>query len=245
MQRAAQLDADSDPAPRRHHHGRQRALGGAPRARRASRATATGLEAVRDGRARARTSSASQLPDALRVLDSRTGTGRKREVDELMRLLEHYLEARARRGDAQRHPGARDRAARPAARRACADASTSAVARTREQPRDDSSSSRSPTAAARRSSTPRARSLRDAEPGKLDPERIDEKTFAAYLYDARAPRSRPADPHRRRAARLELPALADRLHRALTHRRDVARLPQAATWSTRCSTTRRASAASA
>ena len=60
--------------------------------------------------------------------------------------------------------------------------------------------------------------------GRLEPEALDEKTFAALPLRARAARPRPADPHRRRAAHLELPALADRLRRALLSRRAVARL---------------------
>ena len=45
----------------------------------------------------------------------------------------------------------------------------------------------------------------------VDPAEIDENVFAANLYAPELPGSRPADPHERRAAHLELPALAARV----------------------------------
>ena len=61
----------------------------------------------------------------------------------------------------------------------------------------------------------------------------------------RPARSRPAHPHQRRAARLELPALADRLRRDLGDRGALAGLPAPRTCCRRSPTTRSASAATA
>ena len=61
----------------------------------------------------------------------------------------------------------------------------------------------------------------------------------------RPARSRSPDPHERRDARQQLPALADRLRRDLGHRHAVARFPQARICSKRSSPTRSASAATA
>ena len=49
-----------------------------------------------------------------------------------------------------------------------------------------------------------------------------EDAFRAAPLRARDARSRPADPHQRRAADLELPAVAGRLQRVAFHRRSVA-----------------------
>ena len=54
---------------------------------------------------------------------------------------------------------------------------------------------------------------------------IDEASLAAHLYTAGPARPRPADPHERRAAGLQLPAVADRLLGDLGHGGAVARLP--------------------
>ncbi len=59
----------------------------------------------------------------------------------------------------------------------------------------------------------------------IKPEDLDEDRFASLLYTARPARSRSADPHERRDARQQLPAVADRLRRDLGHRHAVARLP--------------------
>jgi undecaprenyl diphosphate synthase len=96
------------------------------------------------------------------------------EVTELMRLAERYLDEGAARGDGERHPGARDRAARPACRRACASRS-STRSRRRATTASSSSCSRSPTAGAPRSSTRRAGSRATAEQGRVEPDAVDEK----------------------------------------------------------------------
>ena len=67
---------------------------------------------------------------------------------------------------------------------------------------------------------------RIAESG-VDPREIDENVFAAQPLRAGAARSRPADPHERRAARLELHALAARLRGARLRRQALAGLRRA------------------
>ena len=107
------------------------------------------------------------------------------EVTELMRLLEHYLDGEleeAMKNDiAVRTIGRLDRLP-PSVHKRVADA----VARTCDN--------RSMTLVFALSYGGRAeivdaarRLLRDAEVGKIDPERLDEKTFAAYLYDPEIP----------------------------------------------------------
>jgi undecaprenyl diphosphate synthase len=107
------------------------------------------------------------------------------EVAELMRLLEHYLDVELEevmRNDIEvRTIGRTDRL--PAALRERVEAG---IARTR--------GNRSMTLVFALSYGGRAeivdaarRLLRDAEMGKIDPERLDEKTFSAYLYDPSLP----------------------------------------------------------
>jgi undecaprenyl diphosphate synthase len=109
----------------------------------------------------------------------------KPEVDELMRLLERYLELEIeevhRNGIQVRAIGRVDRLAASARARIEA-----AVARTR--------GNREMTLVFAVSYGGRAeivdavrRLLRDAESGKVDPDQLDEKTFAAYLYDPELP----------------------------------------------------------
>jgi len=107
------------------------------------------------------------------------------EVAELMRLLDHYLDVEIEeviRNDIEvRTIGRTDRL--PTALRERVEAG---LARTR--------GNRSMTLVFALSYGGRAeivdaarRLLRDAEVGKIDPERLDEKTFAAYLYDPSLP----------------------------------------------------------
>ena len=58
-----------------------------------------------------------------------------------------------------------------------------------------------------------------------EPRRARRGGHRAPPLHRRSARPRPADPHQRRAARLQLPAVADRLLGDLGHRRAVARLP--------------------
>ena len=109
----------------------------------------------------------------------------KQEVDELMRLLERYIDLEIdevhQNGIQVRAIGRSDRL--PGSVRGKIE---DAVARTR--------SNREMTLVFALSYGGRAeivdaarRLLRDAESGKVDPERLDEKTFAAYLYDPEMP----------------------------------------------------------
>ena len=52
---------------------------------------------------------------------------------------------------------------------------------------------------------------------RVKPDRIDEALFSSYLLHVRDRRSGPGDPHRRRDAALEFPALAVRLRGVLRH----------------------------
>ena len=103
------------------------------------------------------------------------------------------------------------------------------------------STSRSTTAAAPRSSRRRG----GCSTAGVAPDELDEAALRRLSLHRRPARSRPADPHQRRDARQQLPALADRLRRDLGHRHAVAGLPQARTCSKRSSPTRSAIAATA
>ena len=107
------------------------------------------------------------------------------EVSELMRLLDHYLEVEldevVEKNICVRVIGRLDRVP-PSVRKRVEDA----VERTRE--------GRAMTLAFALSYGGRAeivdaarKLMRDAELGKVDPEHLDEKTFAAYLYDPELP----------------------------------------------------------
>ncbi len=109
----------------------------------------------------------------------------KPEVDELMRLLEHYLDEEIdevmRNGIQVRAIGRRDRLPASVAKKI-----DETVERTRENREMQlvfgiSYGGRAEIVDAAR------KLLDDAEHGKVDPERLDEKTFAAYLYDPELP----------------------------------------------------------
>jgi len=109
----------------------------------------------------------------------------KPEVDELMRLLDHYLESELaevlRNGIRVRAIGRLERLPAPVQDRV-----RDAVLRTRDNAEMTlvfalSYGGRAEIVDAAR------RLLRDAEHGKVDPEALDEKTFAAYLYDPEIP----------------------------------------------------------
>jgi len=109
----------------------------------------------------------------------------KGEVDELMRLLETYLDQEidevASHGIQVRAIGRVERLPASAWRKV-----EQAIARTRDNREMTlcfavSYGGRAEIVDAAR------RLLRDAEAGKVDPERLDEKTFAAYLYDPEMP----------------------------------------------------------
>jgi undecaprenyl diphosphate synthase len=109
----------------------------------------------------------------------------KPEVDELMRLLDRYLQSELdevmRNGIQVRAIGRLDRLPQAVRERV-----RDAVERTRDNREMTlvfglSYGGRAEIVDAAR------RLLRDAELGKVDPERLDEKTFAAYLYDPEVP----------------------------------------------------------
>jgi undecaprenyl diphosphate synthase len=109
----------------------------------------------------------------------------KGEVDALMGLLEHYLEAEIeeldRNGIRLRAIGRLDRL--PELARAKLDG---ALHRTRDN--GEMTVVFALSYGGRTEIADAARKLaRDVEQGKLDPEQIDEKTFAAYLYDPELP----------------------------------------------------------
>jgi undecaprenyl diphosphate synthase len=107
------------------------------------------------------------------------------EVSELMRLVEDYLDSELEevmRNDIEVRTIGRPERLPPSVRARVEDA----VARTR--------GNRAMTLVFALSYSGRAeivdaarRLMRDAELGKIDPERLDEKTFGAYLYDAEIP----------------------------------------------------------
>jgi len=109
----------------------------------------------------------------------------KQEVEELMRLLEHYLDTELdevhRNGIRVRAIGRLDRLLPDLQRKIAA-----AMERTRENREMDlvfaiSYGGRGEIVDAAR------RLMRDAEEGKVDAEHLDEKTFSAYLYDPELP----------------------------------------------------------
>jgi undecaprenyl diphosphate synthase len=109
----------------------------------------------------------------------------KSEVDELMRLLDHYLEAEIeevmRNGVQVRAIGRIDRLAP-----ALADKIRSSTARTADN--TEMTLVFALSYGGRAEIVDAARSLlREAELGKLDPDSLDEKTFAAHLYDPEIP----------------------------------------------------------
>jgi undecaprenyl diphosphate synthase len=107
------------------------------------------------------------------------------EVDELMRLLEHYLESELdevmRNGIRVRSIGRRDRLPTSVLEKL-----EKAEEKTRENREMHLVFALS--YGGRQEIVDAARQLlRDAENGKLDPEALDEKTFAEYLYDPEIP----------------------------------------------------------
>lgn len=107
------------------------------------------------------------------------------EVEELMRILEHYLESELdevhRNGIQVRAIGRLDRLPAPIRKRL-----DDAIERTRDNREMQLVFALS--YGGRAEIVDAARSLlREAELGKLDPDRLDEKTFAAHLYDPDLP----------------------------------------------------------
>jgi undecaprenyl diphosphate synthase len=107
------------------------------------------------------------------------------EVEELMRILEHYLESELetvqRNGIQVRAIGCLDRLAEPVRKRLDDAIESSRGNREMQLVFALSYGGRAEIVDAAR------RLMREAELGKLDPDRLDEKTFAAHLYDPELP----------------------------------------------------------
>ena len=66
----------------------------------------------------------------------------------------------------------------------------------------------------------------DVRAGRLDPDQVGEETVASYLYTSGMSDPGPFDPHRRRNADQQLPALADFVFRNLGYSDALARFPR-------------------
>ena len=141
-----------------------------------------------------------------------------------MRLLAHFLDAELaevmRNGIQVRAIGRLEKLPPAVAERV-----RHAVERHARQPRDDARL-RALVRRARRDRRRRAQAAARRRAGQGRSRAARREDLRRLPLRPRAPRSGSADPHRRRAARLELPALADRLRRDLLDVRDVARFPQ-------------------
>ena len=190
-----------DGAQRGDHHGRQRPLGGAARPAAAGRPPRRhqGAAAHRRGGSRP----GRPQPGRVRVLDRELGPAR-REVDDLMALFDETIREQFpdlhRQGVRMHFIGRRDRC--PAAlRELMQDMEERTAANTRldlwvafDYGAATSSCSR------------RAALVAEG----VDPPTIDEEGRRGPSVRSRDARSRPRDPHLRRAARVELPAVAGR-----------------------------------
>ena len=137
----------------------------------------------------------------------------------LMRLLKRYLQARARDAHHARHPlpghrpAGRPRPGHPAGTRRAREATASCRGMLFNIALNYGGRAEIVDAA-----------RRAIELG-LDPASLDEAAFRRPALHRGAARPRPADPHERRTARQQLPAVADRVRGDPRHRRAVARLP--------------------
>ena len=150
----------------------------------------------------------------------------------------------SRRCSTQQHPVPRDRAHRRSSTRRC---SGSCSGRSRP-PRGNTGHALQHRAELRRARRDRRRlpALRRRTAAACAPRATSTKRrFGRYLYTAGPARPRPADPHQRRDARQQLPALADRLRRDLGDRHALARLPPERSFCRPSSTSRSASGATA
>ena len=157
----------------------------------------------------------------------RTGSARAVEIEALMGLLEEYI---AREAEQLRERGVRVRilgrpgpagAERTPRRRA-------GHGRHRGRRPSSRSTCASPTAPAPRSPARPAGWREEVAAGRLDPAEIDEEAVGAAAAHRAVARSRSPDPHLRRDADLQLPALAAGLRRAVRHARPLARFHPAA-----------------
>ena len=162
------------------------------------------------------------------------------EVNTLMMLLKRYLRLELEHAAQEQHPVPRDRPARGARRPTCSTSSRSASGRRRRNTgmlfnialnyggrAEIVDAARRAIAAGHRARRSRRAALRRVP------------------LHGRPARSRSADPHERRDARQQLPAVADRVRGDLGHRNAVARLPPPRSARSRSSPTRSAIAGTA
>ena len=230
-------------APCRDHHGRQWPLGEGPRPA-AHRRPPPG----RRGGAPHRDRAAAELGVAYLTLFGFSSENWKRpaaEVDDLMGLLRHYLRSEIaelhRNGVRLRVIGDRDAAVRrhrraDRGRRGADRAATRALNLTVAL----SYGGRAEIVAA-----PRAPRAKPCAPARSTRGRSTRTLFAAPSVHRRHARSRPADPHQRRAAHQQFPAVAVRLCRAGLHRHAVAGLRERGPRSRRSPSSAAASGATA
>ncbi|CAA9306915.1 MAG: Undecaprenyl diphosphate synthase, partial [uncultured Gemmatimonadaceae bacterium] len=206
-------------AARRHHHGRQRALGA--RAPDAAPVRPPERDEGRARRGRGRRGDRARLPLALRLL-----------AGELAAAAHRGVGADVAAGGVHRPRGRRARRARRARARARRRGAPHAAGRRRGAPRRRADGAQQPPHAqpvhllrrARRDRARRAPPRARRRRGPHRPRRHHRARRAGQAVHRRLPRPRPAHPHLGRAAGVELPALADGLRRDLHLAGALARL---------------------
>ena len=216
------------PGTRRDHHGRQRPLGA--RARAAAAVRPQGRDEVGAGGRGRRARRRGRGAHPVRLQPGELAAARRRDRRADGACSQEYIAREMAELKAQgvtvRFLGDLDRLSRGAA-----GGGRPAHGPDRRRRRSWRSTSASPTARAPSSPGPRAcwprrsrraASIRPTSTRMPSPQR---------LYTAPVARSRPADPHLRRAAALQFPAVAAGLRRDLRHPGPVARLPSSSTCS--------------
>ncbi len=220
-------------APRRHHHGRQRPLGVAPRAAAPARAPRGRQGRARDHRGVRATR--RRGPDAVRVLERELAPSRRGSRASSWNCSSRRWTAKSTNSIATAC--------------ACASSASSHALRDGAARAHASRPSRAPAANTRmtllrrgrlrwplghRAGGARAGAARRGA-ASCDPRSNRRSGARGGARARRRARARPLHPHRRRAAHQQLPALEPRLHRAVFQRHAVARLRRRRTSSWRCS----------
>ena len=198
-------------APRRHHHGRQRALG-----RRTRAAARRGPPARRRGAAPHRRAAGDDLGIEILTLFSFSSENWSRppaEIRDLMGLLRRFVRNDLAELHREQRAGPHHRRARRARPRH-RPAAPGGRGPDSRQYRACSSSSPSTTAAARRSRAPPARLAEQVAHGTLAPSEHHRGPGRPASRRAGPAGSGPHHPHQRRAAALQLPDVAVGLQRA-------------------------------
>ena len=141
-----------------------------------------------------------------------------------MGLLKHYLRLELRDAAAQQHPLPGDRPHGGPARATCRTSCARGMERTRERTGLLFNIALNYGGRAEITDAVRRLVADVAATGRVRARSTRRRSSSLPLH-GRPARSRPADPHQRRAAHQQLPALADRLRGDLGHRRALARLP--------------------